>query len=118
MAKKQKVEVSFDVSGLKRELQEKKEKAQKMLDQQVLTDSNFFCPEKESHLMKSGIEKTVIGSGVVRWVMPYAKAQYYGFKKKSHLKNPNATYMWFESAKKRHQKEWVELVKNEYHRNS
>lgn len=115
---KQKPEVSFDVHGVKRELAEKKQKAQKLLDQKVLTDSNFFIPKDTSNLEKSGILKTVIGSGIVRWVTPYARRQYFEFKRKSHLKNPNAVYKWFESAKVRHQKEWVEIVRNEYHGNS
>ncbi|MCQ2598319.1 MAG: minor capsid protein [Treponema sp.] len=114
---KQKVEYTFDIGKKKRELAEKKKKAQKVLDQTVLTDCNFFIPKDTSHLEKSSIEKTVIGSGVVRWVTPYARVQYYEYRNKSHLKNPNATYKWCESAKARHKKKWLELVKNEYHRN-
>lgn len=108
------VKITFNKNQVKTQIHGLTEKAQKKLDSAVLKDSNYFCPEKESFLMKSAILHTVIGSGHVVWNTPYARKQYYGLKNKSHLKNPNATYKWFESAKARKLNEWVEIVKNEY----
>ncbi|MBP5446727.1 MAG: minor capsid protein, partial [Treponema sp.] len=53
-------------------------KAQMRLDQQVITDSNFYCPLKTGTLQKSAAINTVIGSGLVAWRTPYARSQYYG----------------------------------------
>ena len=89
---------------------------QRVLDSQVVKDSNFYCPLDTSMLQKSAIEHTVIGSGLVVWQTPYADAQYYGCPNKSHEKNPNATTKWFETAKARKSQEWEKLVKDEYNK--
>ncbi len=52
--------------------------AQKFVDSEVLRLSEPFIPLDTSMLIKSGILGTEIGSGMVRWIAPYAKFQYYG----------------------------------------
>jgi hypothetical protein len=45
------------------------------------------------------------------WKTPYARAQYYGVKfDRSKDPNPNACAKWFEAAKSRKEKDWVNLV--------
>lgn len=89
-------------------------RAQKVLDSVVLRDSNYYCPQDTSMLQKSGIENTVIGSGLVSWKTPYAREQYYGVNiDHSHSRNPNATAKWFETAKAKYLNDWVNLVKKE-----
>ena len=86
-------------------------KAQMKLDQQVLSDSNYYVPLKTSVLQKSAQINTVIGSGIVRWKTPYARTQYYGVNfDHSQQKNPNACAKWFEAAKARKMKQWEKLV--------
>jgi hypothetical protein len=51
--------------------------AQKFVDSEVLRYSEPFTPLLTGTLIKSGILGTVIGSGKVSWIMPYAKRQYY-----------------------------------------
>lgn len=51
--------------------------AQRFMDSEVLRRSEPFTPLLTSMLIKSGILGTDIGSGVVEWIAPYAKAQYY-----------------------------------------
>ena len=89
-------------------------KAQTRLDQQVITDSNYYCPLRAAQggtLQKSAIINTVLGSGLVQWKTPYARAQYYGVNfDHSKSANPNACAKWFEAAKARKLKDWEKLV--------
>lgn len=52
--------------------------AQWFVDNEVLRLCDPFIPLKTSMLIKSGILGTELGSGVVSWIAPYAKYQYYG----------------------------------------
>lgn len=109
------ITVSFNPSEIRNEIERRTETAQKILDSEVLKDSNYFIPIDSHNLEASGIEQTVLGSGEIVWRMPYARVQYYGVNfDHSKSQNPNATAKWFESAKARHKKKWVEIVKNEY----
>ena len=111
------VKIQFDEKQLTERLKKKIELCQKVLDSQVLKDSNYFCPMYTSVLMKSGILYTVIGKGRIVWQTPYADKQYYNFPKKSKTHNPNARMKWFEEAKSRHLKDWIKLVNDTYNRN-
>lgn len=51
--------------------------AQKFVDSEVLRYCAPLVPFKTGMLQKSGTLGTVIGSGEVCWVAPYAAAQYY-----------------------------------------
>lgn len=92
--------------------------AQFALDSQVLKDSNYYCPLDTSNLQKSGITSTVIGSGLITWRTPYARAQYYSCPNKSLQRNPNASQKWFEVAKSKNLKNWEKLANDEYFKNS
>ena len=85
--------------------------AQEKLDAQIIKDSNYYCPLKTGTLQKSAIINTKIGSGLIVWKTPYARSQYYGNFDHSKQANPNATEKWFESAKARKLKQWIELFK-------
>ncbi len=52
--------------------------AQKFVDSEVLRLCEPYTPMKTSMLIKSGTLGTTIGSGLVQWIAPYAKFQYYG----------------------------------------
>lgn len=51
--------------------------AQKLLDSEVLRRSSAYLPFRTGMLQKSGELGTVTGSGVVAWIAPYARKQYY-----------------------------------------
>lgn len=85
-------------------------KDQSKLDLQVIKDSNLFCPFAEGILQSSALMNTVLGSGVVRWVTPYARRQYYELPNKSKDKNPNARIKWFEEAKARYRDDWLMIA--------
>lgn len=108
------VKGSFNDAVAKARISAAVHKAQLKLDQQVITDSNYYCPLRAAQggtLQKSAIINTVLGSGLVQWKTPYARAQYYGVNfDHSKSANPNACAKWFEAAKARKLKDWEKLV--------
>lgn len=51
--------------------------AQKYVDSETLRLCDPYVPFRSGKLKESGILGTVIGSGVVEYIAPYAKEQYY-----------------------------------------
>ncbi|WP_147613029.1 minor capsid protein [Treponema pectinovorum] len=103
--------VKFNKEAAKEEIKATLHKAQMRLDQQVIIDSNYFCPLKTGTLQKSAQINTVLGSGLVIWKTPYASSQYYGVNfDRSKDPNPNATAKWFETAKAKKKSEWRKIV--------
>ena len=74
--------------------------AQKFIDSEVLRYSEPFIPLLTGTLIKTGILGTVIGSGTVSWIAPYAKRQYYrGRKPGTQQAGPLRGRFWFERMK-------------------
>lgn len=110
-----KVNIDFDPDNVAAKIKADSTRAQKILDARVLQDSNFYCPMKNGILQKSGIVHTVIGSGRVVWQTPYARRQYYGESfDHSQGRNPNARCKWFEAAKAKNLKLWVDITNGEF----
>ncbi|MEG2931627.1 MAG: minor capsid protein [Ruthenibacterium sp.] len=82
------------------------ETAQKFVDSEVLRLSAPYIPFQTGMLKKSGILGTVIGSGEVNWIAPYAAAQYWGTAI-SRGYNALCGGMWFERMKADHLKEII-----------
>lgn len=91
-------------------------KAQAGLDAMIIADSNYFCPMKTGTLQKSALINSRIGSGIIRWVTPYARKQYYEYSKPPYQPNPNACGKWFEAAKARWLEKWVRFVNEQLKR--
>mgnify|MGYP005991767611 CR=1 FL=1 len=110
-----KTKIDLDTTKLQNKQKQAKEMAQFALDNQVLKDSNYFIPKQEGYLEKSGILHSRIGQGHIEWKTPYARRLYYNPQYNfSQDVNPNATGLWFESAKALHRKEWRDLVGSNY----
>lgn len=90
-------------------------RAQQFVDSEVLRLDDKYVPLRQGNLKKSGILGTVIGSGLVRYIAPYARYQYYGkvmvgkapkqltsIPLKYHSGDPNRGAKWFEVMKARH----------------
>lgn len=108
------MDVYLDRAGIKSKAGVRIKRAQMALDVQILKDSNYFCPDAEGTLMRSGVVAS--GGGEVRWETSYAKRQYNFFPNKGKDKNPNASMKWYERAKAWRGKEWQELVNREYNK--
>lgn len=65
-------------------------RAQEFIDSECLRYMNPLVPRLTGVLVKSGTLGTVIGSGNIEYVAPYARRQYYEHKNKSR---------WFEEMK-------------------
>lgn len=90
------------------------EKAQVVLDEQVLKDSNYFIPKDTGQLEDSSIIASRIGEGELIWDTKYARKVYYGVEINFHTDmNPNAQALWFEVAKSRFLSDWVRAAGQE-----
>lgn len=69
------------------------ENAQEFVDSECIRRMNPETPRRTGALIKSATLGTVIGSGEIDQIAPYARRQYYEHKEKSY---------WFERMKNRH----------------
>lgn len=67
--------------------------AQEFVDSECIRRMNPETPRRTGVLIKSATLGTVIGSGEINQIAPYARRQYYEHKEKSY---------WFERMKNRH----------------
>jgi hypothetical protein len=74
-------------------------KAQKFVDSEVLRRSEKYTPLLTSMLIKSGTLGTVIGSGLVKWIAPYARRQYYSPRKPGSQTGALRGPFWFSRGK-------------------
>lgn len=102
-------------------------RAQKWLDNEVLKDTAPFVPMQTGMLMKSGQLGTIIGSGTVEYIAPYARMLYYGkvmagpkYGPKratdkdlvfSQAVHPQAQAYWFEASKSLNKPKWLSGAK-------
>jgi len=108
------VSVQVDLKGVEKKIKEKLERAQAVLDEQVIKDSNYYAPQDESILINSSLTASKIGEGVLIWDTPYARRLYwnpeYNF---STDMNENAGGKWFEVAKSKHLSDWLKMTQSE-----
>ena len=108
------VSIEFDPQRIMAQIRPNKGLASAALTEQVLKDSNYYCKARIDHiLINSAISHSDPDEGVVQWVTPYARYQYYYPPTRTEV-NPNATMQWFETAKAAHLDEWVRLYANLY----
>ena len=88
-------------SGFGRESTAEFEQKQKFVDSEVLRYCSPLVPFRTSMLEKSGVLGTVIGSGEVKYIAPYARVQYYSTAQ-SRSYDPRRGGMWFERMKAAH----------------
>jgi len=74
-------------------------RAQRFVDSEILRLSDPFIPMQTGMLIKSGILGTDVGSGEVKWIAPYAKAQYYSPRTPGSETGPLRGPYWFERMK-------------------
>lgn len=85
--------------------------AQARLDSEVLRGSSRYVPFRTGMLDRSGALGTVIGSGEVRWIAPYAKARYYSNSMGSNGEAQRGGY-WFERWKNANGKAVIATIKS------
>ena len=108
--------VSFDRGAVAKRLHGRIDRVQKVLDAQVMKDSNYYAPMQEGFLRDS-VLSSVIGSGLLVWAIEYAKKMYHFPEARIRKEvNPNASTKWFERAKSTKAKAWEALANREYNR--
>lgn len=105
---KAQLEWNKDFAGKKNESFSRK---QKFVDSEVLRLCSPRVPLKTGMLEKSGKLGTMVGSGEVDYVAPYAAAQYYATAE-SRPYDPNRGAKWFERMKAADKSAILEGVKN------
>ena len=86
--------------------------AQAWLDTAILRDTEPFVPMITGALKDSGILGTVIGTGWIRYIAPYAHSRYYAPTPPSKEVHPQACRYWFEASKAIHGERWIGTAKN------
>lgn len=76
--------------------------SQRFVDSEVLRLSEPFTPLLTGMLVKSGTLGTDVGSGLVQWIAPYAKAQYYSKRKPGSMTGTLRGPQWFSRMKAIH----------------
>ena len=71
----------------------RKKTQQEYIDQECINKMESLTPMRTGVLIKSATLGTVVGSGEIHQIAPYARRQYYEHKSKSY---------WFERMKNRH----------------
>ena len=76
--------------GFAKQKQQSFSNAQEFVDSECLRYMNPLTPRLTGFMLKSATLGTVIGSGSIEYLAPYARRQYYEHKEKAH---------WFETMK-------------------
>lgn len=84
--------------GCAPKLNKRLSKAQARVDSEVLRRCAPLIPKRTGALERSGTLGTVIGSGEVKYIAPYARQQYYNTLS-SRDYDPHRGGMWFERMK-------------------
>lgn len=90
--------------GFGREKSESFNRKQKIVDSEVLRYCSPLVPRRTGMLERSGILGTVIGSGEVKYVTPYARMQYYQTAETRDY-DPRRGAKWFERMKAAHKED-------------
>lgn len=83
-------------------LTENLNRSQAFVDNEVLRKSEPYTPLRTGTLVKTGILGTIVGSGLVQWIAPYARAQYYSKRAPGSAFGPQRGPRWFERMKNDH----------------
>ena len=104
-----KAELKWDSSFVPKTNQ-KFTRMQKFVDSEVLRRCSPRVPFQTGTLEKSGKLGTTVGSGVVEYIAPYARMQYYGTAE-TRSYDPNRGGKWFERMKVAEKSEILEGAK-------
>lgn len=95
--------------GCAPKLNKKLSRAQARVDSEVLRRCAPMVPKRTGALERSGTLGTVIGSGEVQYIAPYARQQYYNTSQTRSYDSRRGG-MWFERMKTAHRTQILKLV--------
>lgn len=131
------ITVRFDVAEIMQKIDASNDLAIFTMSEQVLADSNFYCPQDQDGLIDSSENASDLENGIIIWDTPYAQYLYYGvlmvgesgsawakLGEKKHIAMPekkldfgkhpnaNAQMQWFHKAKDMHLNQWLTAYEN------
>lgn len=131
------ITVRFDVAEIMQRVDASNNLAIFAMSEQVLADSNFYCPQDQDGLIDSSLQSSDTQNGIIIWDTPYAQYLYNGvlmvgesgsawakLGERKHVvmpevklnfskdRNPNAQMQWFHKAKDVHLNEWLTAYEN------
>ena len=77
------------------------------ISEEILADCNEFCKEDTQALIRSSIIHSITRKGLLKWVTPYAKRQYWEIQTSL---TPGRTWKWCETAKRKWKSRWAQLA--------
>lgn len=80
------------------------DKALPMLTEEILNDCNQYCKEDTGALIASSMTHSDFKRGIMKWVTPYARRQYWEIKTSL---TAGRTWKWVHYAKAKHQAQWA-----------
>lgn len=80
------------------------DKALPMLTEEILNDCNQYCKEDTGALIASSMTHSDFKRGIMKWVTPYARRQYWEIKTSLAA---GRTWKWVHYAKAKHQAQWT-----------
>jgi hypothetical protein len=83
------------------------DKALPMLTEEILNDCNQYCKEDTGTLIQSSMIHSDFKRGIMKWVTPYARRQYWEIRTAYKDVNPRATWKWVHVAKAKYQAKWT-----------
>lgn len=96
------------------EWNKKYDKAQVLFDNSILKDTDKYVPMRTGMLRLSSKLGTVIGQGLLRWIAPYSKWQYYRPNKIGSETGALRGPRWFERSKADNKDKWISSIKGEF----
>lgn len=93
--------------------QGKYDKGQMKLDNAILKDTDKYVPMKTGMLKLSGRLGTIIGQGLIMYIAPYSKSQYYKKRKIGSYTGSLRGPYWFERSKADNKHNWIKIAKGE-----
>lgn len=76
------------------------------LTEEILNDCNQYCKEDTGTLIASSLVHSIPAQGLMKWVTPYARRQYWEIRTAHKDVNPKASWRWCEVAKQAHLERW------------
>lgn len=97
-------------AGFQKKWQERFDNAQQFLDSEIIRTTEPFTPMRTGMLVKSGTLGSEFGSGIIKWITPYARRQYYAKRAPGSETGPLRGPQWFSRAKAIYLKVWTKGV--------
>ena len=96
--------ININKSAVEAKIMGQWDKALPMLTEEILNDCNQYCKEDTGALIQSSMIHSDFKRGIMKWVTPYARRQYWEIKTSL---TPGRTWKWVHYAKSKYQAQWT-----------